>query len=164
MKQEYQRKIDDCTVELAGIKSWIDSHQMDTNVRYLVSYAVVKTSGTIELVFKQMLYDFLAVNAISETQHYLSTMIIDSSCNPNTGNISRFVSQADGHRSTAFDVAVSGVPQHKSNLNSLVSLRNDLAHGRTNSPSINTVKTYFESGVEIIKILDRILTPPNGTT
>lgn len=163
MKQEYQRKIDDCTVELAGIKSWIDSHQMDTNVRYLVSYAVVKTSGTIELVFKQMLYDFLAVNAISETQHYLSTMIIDSSCNPNTGNISRFVSQADGHRSAAFDAAVGGL-QHKTNLNSLVSLRNDLAHGRTNNPSINTVKTYFESGVEILIILDRILTPPNGST
>ena len=96
MKQEYQRKIDDCAVELSGIKTWIDHHQMDTNVRYLVAYSVVKASGTIELVFKQMLYDFLAANSISETQHYLSMMIIDSSCNPTTGNISKLVGQADG--------------------------------------------------------------------
>ena len=106
MKQEYQRKIDDCAVELAGIKAWIDHHQLDTNVRYLVAYSVVKASGTIELVFKQMLYDFLAANAISETQHYLSMMIIDSSCNPTTGNISKLVGQADGQRSAAFDAAV----------------------------------------------------------
>ena len=164
MKQDYQRKIDDCGLELSGIKTWIDSHPMDTNVRYLVSYSVIKASGTIELVFKQMIYDFLAKNSNSETQHYLSTMIIDSSCNPTTGNISRLLSQADGNRSTNFDTAVKALPQDKSNLNSLVSLRNDLAHGRTNNPSINTVKKYYESGVEILKVLDRIITPPNGTT
>lgn len=163
MKQEYQRKIDDCAVELAGIKAWIDHHQLDTNVRYLVAYSVVKASGTIELVFKQMLYDFLAANAISETQHYLSMMIIDSSCNPTTGNISKLVGQADGQRSAAFDAAVKNTTD-KSNLNSLVSLRNDLAHGRTNNPSINTVKTYFESGVVILQTLDGILYPSNSTS
>ena len=158
MKQEYQRNIDDCRTEITNIKTWIDQNPIDTKVRYLISYAVVKTSGTIELIFKQMVYDFLAVNAISETQHYLSTMIVDASCNPTTGNISRILSQADGHKSSAFDAQVNG-SQDKVNLNSLVSLRNDLAHGRTNNPSINHVKTCFESGVSILQILDGVLNP-----
>ena len=158
MKQEYQRLIVDCRVELTNIKGWIDKNSIDTKVRYLTSYAVVKTSGTVELVFKHMLYDFLAVNTIAETQQYLSTAIIDSSCNPTTGNMSRLLSQADGQKATALNTAVNGT-QDKVNLNSLVSLRNDLAHGRTNNPSINHVISCFESGVAILGILEGILSP-----
>jgi hypothetical protein len=90
-------------------------------------------------------------------------MIIDSSCNPTTGNISKLVGQADGQRRAAFDAAVKNTTD-KSNLNSLVSSRNDLAHGRTNNPSINTVKTYFESGVVILQTLDGILYPTNSSS
>ena len=47
----------------------------------------------------------------------------------------------------------------KVELNSLVQLRNDLAHGRSNNPSINTVIRYYKSGVKILDILYTVLYP-----
>ena len=153
---EYERKLDDCRIELRNIHQWIDANKMDSNVRYLVAYSVMKASGTIEVVFKLMLYDFLAENAKEETQYYLTKMIVDSSCNPNTNNMSKLLEQIDTVKRAVFDNQVKGI-QQKGNLNSLVVLRNDLAHGRTINATINNVTTYFESGVYILNILDTIL-------
>ena len=37
-----------CSVELNKIQKWIKSHPFDSNAKYLISYAVIKASGTIE--------------------------------------------------------------------------------------------------------------------
>ena len=105
-----------------------------------------------------MIYDFLSDSVNKETQSYLSASIVDSSCNPNTGNISKIIGQFDGHRNEEFNSNVKGC-QEKVELNSLVQLRNDLAHGRSNNPSINTVIRYYKSGVKILDILYTVLYP-----
>lgn len=156
MTDENERKIDDCCNELTNIKSWIDKNPLDSNVRYLAAYAVVKASGTIEVVFKSMIYDVLADKVKLETQNYLTKMVIESSCNPSTGNMSNLLDQLDTQRKIKFNNMIKGKTE-KSDLNSLVSLRNDVAHGRTMNSSINTVKKYFESGVFILEKLEESL-------
>lgn len=156
MIEEYERKLTDCRVELTNIRQWIDGNKLNSNVRYLVAYSVMKASGTIEVVFKLMIYDFLAENVKEETQYYLTKMVVDSSCNPNTNNMSKMLEQIDTARRTIFDNRVKGT-QQKGDLNSLVVLRNDLAHGRTVNATINNVLKYYESGVYILNLLDEIL-------
>ena len=159
MNQDDKRALDECGLEIEQIYKWINSNQLDSNVRYLVAYAVVKTSGTIEIVFKRMIYDFLSESAKREAQDFLVSTVIDSSCNPNTGNMNNIIQKFDGHRADRFSQLVKGTDD-KVELNSLVQLRNDVAHGRTISSSINTIKKYYESGRRVLETLDSVLYTP----
>ena len=156
MNSDNERKIEDCNNELSSIKSWIDNNPLDSNVRFLVAYAVIKASGTIEIILKSIMYAFLADGCKDETQVYLERMIIDSSTNPSTGKIQTLLEQIDRDRKTKFESEITG-KQTKADLNSLVKLRNDVAHGRDISASINTVKRYFESGLKMIYFVDSLL-------
>lgn len=159
MNQDDIRALDDCSMEIDNINKWIDKNQLDSNVRYLVSYAVVKSSGTLELVFKKMIYDFLSDSAKREARDFLVSTVIDSSCNPSTGNMNKIIEKFDGSRADKFTQLVKGTDD-KAELNSLVQLRNDVAHGRTISQSINTIKKYYESGRHVLETLDSVLYTP----
>lgn len=157
---ENTRRINDCHAEIDKIVKWIDEHKLDDNVKFLVGYSVVKASGTIEIVMKQMLFDFLAERVKTETELYLSKAIVDSSCNPSTGNIERLLDQIDTGRKGQFQEKMKeDESKHKGDLNSLVNLRNDMAHGRNITATINTVAKYYDSGVLVLKSLDEILYP-----
>lgn len=156
MNDEHIRTLSDCDDELHKIKKWIDKNPLDTNVRFLVAYAVVKASGTVELVFKSNLHIFLAEDCKGETRTFLEKNIIDLSCNPSTGNMEHLLEQIDTARKELFSLRIKNT-QEKMDLNSLVELRNDIAHGRSISVSINTVQRYFESGKAILNKLDAVL-------
>ena len=158
MNGRYNDMIKDTETELNSIRQWINAgNQFDSKTRYLVSYSVIKASGTVEVIFKNIIYDYLIINANDKTKMYLEKMIVDSSCNPNTGNMSNMLQNMSSVWKESFDhlVKESG---HKDKLNSLVQLRNDFAHGESIAASIDTVIKYFKSAVEILKILDSVCT------
>ena len=156
MNEENTRIIQDCRDDIIKIQDWIRNNPFDSNVKFLVSYAVVKSSGTIEIVFKRIIHSFLSDGCKDETQKYLERIIVDSSANPSTGKIEGFIERFDSTRKNSFSTMLKGTKE-KSDLNSLVQLRNDIAHGRAISVSIGTVKDYFESGVHILNVLDSLL-------
>ena len=51
---------------------WIAENKFHSNTRYLTAYAVVKASGTIEYVLKQMIFDRLSKGTSEETNNFLS--------------------------------------------------------------------------------------------
>lgn len=152
------RILDDCKNELERIKNWIQENTTHTNVKYLVSYAIVKSSGSIEIVFKSMIHDFLSTNCISETNKFLEKHIIDSSANPTTGVMESFLEKFDGSRKERFNTLIKGT-QQKGELRSLVNLRNAIAHGSDVNTSINEVEKYFNSGRFILDKLEEVLKP-----
>ena len=156
MNEDEKRILDDCDLESKNIKTWIDNNKFDSNVRFLVAYAVIKSSGSIELVFKSMIHTFLSQNCIDETKVFLAKNIIESSANPSPGIIEKYLEQFDGKRKVKFSDLLNG-SQDKGNLKSLVSLRNDIAHGRTINSSINVVESYFESGKKILETLEKVI-------
>jgi len=156
MNEDEKRILDDCDLEIKNIKTWIDNNKFDSNVRFLVAYAVIKSSGSIELVFKSMIHTFLSQNCIDETKVFLAKNIIESSANPSPGIIEKYLEQFDGKRKVKFSDLLNG-SQDKGNLKSLVSLRNDIAHGRTINSSINVVESYFESGKKILETLEKVI-------
>lgn len=159
MNEEEIRVLDDCDTEIKMIKEWIDNNKLDSNVKFLVSYAVIKASGSIEIVFKSMINTFLSKNCINETKRYLEKNIIDSSANPSPGMIERLLEQFDSNRKKRFsELLKENSNQHdKGNLKSLVSLRNDIAHGRTIISTIHQIDTYYASGKNILNLLEQVL-------
>lgn len=156
MTESNLRLLADCEYEIKNILQWIGKNRFHSNIKYLVSYAIIKASGTIEIVFKTIIYDFLSENATKEAKQFLSSKILDSSCNPSTQKISAIINGFDGKKSKDFDKKLKNT-QEKSDLNSLVSLRNDLAHGGTVNVTINTVYKYFVSGKTVIEWLEDII-------
>ena len=158
MNRKYTEMLDDTERELKEIRKWInkDRNKFDSKTRYLISYSVIKASGTIEVVFKHLIFDYLVVGAKEETKTYLENMIVESSCNPNTGNMSNMLQSISAERRKEFDdqVKESG---YKDKINSLIQLRNDFAHGDSINVSIDTVITYFKSAIEVLKILDLVV-------
>lgn len=148
--------INDCQTELNNIRAYIESNPFDSMVKYLVSYSIIKSSGTIEIVFKDIIYTHLTRNANQEAISYFSKNIKDSSINPKTGKISNLLEQINPAWKSSFESQIHGSTD-KGLLNSLVDLRNQLAHGNSVTSSINDVIQSFNSGCNILNILDSIV-------
>lgn len=155
MNDYNQRLIADCTSDIEKIKEWINHHPTDSLIKYLVPYAVVRVSGTIEYVFKQMVYEYLSAGAGKDTKSYLAHMIIDSPSNPKTDMIKSIVQNFNGDKAKNFESSLT--QEEKGQLNSLVALRNDVAHGRSINTSIQSIANAMKAGISILEKLERIL-------
>ena len=160
MNNEYKKRIFNTKNELASIKKWIHTGKnvYDDNTRYLVEYSIMVACGTLEYVYKHMIYDCLASGTNEEATTFLAKMVVDNSSNPSTGNIEKVLESCSDCWKNKF---ISQIKENniKSDVNSLVQLRNNFSHGLRNksSASIETVCKYFSSGEKMITILARIL-------
>lgn len=158
MDGRYQSLLSDTSIELQKIKGWIDSNKLHSNVQYLVSYSIIKASGTIEYTMKQMLFDYLSSGCNPEAMQYFTKHIIDASFNPSPGKIQNLLTTINASWGTSFDNVIKGT-QQKAELKSLVELRNGFAHGSSITASIDNAITYFESGKWILERLSDIVFP-----
>lgn len=156
MNGENIQALEDCQREILKIEDCINHHQLDSNIKFLVSYAVIKASGTIEAVLKSSLYEYLSKNAMEETKSFLQKNILEASFNPSTKQVSNIFDKLNSSWSQIFLEQTKSL-QEKTDLNSLVSLRNDFSHGSSITTSIQTVKRYFFSGKRILEIIDDII-------
>lgn len=156
MNGENIQALDDCQREILKIEDWINHNQLDSNIKFLVSYAVIKASGTIEAVLKSSLYEYLSKNAMEETKSFLQKNILEASFNPSTKQVCNLFDKLNPSWSQTFQEQTKSL-QEKTDLNSLVSLRNDFSHGSSITTSIQTVKRYFIAGRRILEIIDEII-------
>jgi hypothetical protein len=156
MNGSYEQALRDCQIELGSIQQWITSNKLHSNVRYLTSYAVIKACGTIEYVFKQVVYDYLSAGANNEAKNFLNKNIVEASYNPSPGQMYKLLEKINGIWKANFEAEISGTNQ-KGELKSLVDLRNSFAHGAVITASINDVITYYKAGVWILEKLDAVM-------
>lgn len=148
----------DCDLELQRISKWIDKNKIDSNVKYLVSYAVIKSCGTIEHVLKSTLYEYLKKGSPLETQNYLQKQILEASYNPSPEKINQLLKNMNPIWNDEFKKRTR-TTDDKAKLDSLVNLRNDFAHGSSISATITNVIDYYESAKNIISCIDGIINP-----
>lgn len=161
MNGDNLEKLNDCQTEIRKIKEWINKNNLDSNIKYLVSYAVIKACGTIEIVFKDFICDFLSYGAIDETKVFLQKKIIDASFNPSTGQISSLFEKLNPKWKEQFESKLKG-SQEKGDLNSLVTLRNTFSHGSSITTSMDDIERYLESGIKILDIIENIVLGENN--
>lgn len=156
MNGSYSQALRDCQVELNSIQQWIVNNTFHSNVRYLTSYAVIKACGTIEYVFKQIIFDYLTNGANEEAKAFLNKNIIEASFNPSPGQMYKILEKMNSLWKQNFENLIGGTNQ-KGQLKSLVDLRNSFAHGSMITASINDVITYYNAGVWILEKLDGVM-------
>ncbi|MFQ8921896.1 MAG: HEPN domain-containing protein [Clostridium paraputrificum] len=152
MNGKYISKINDCNCELDKIKKWISKNKLDSNVKYLVSYSVIRCCGTIESIYKGMVFDYLSSGANKEVLNYLTRNILNSSSNPSCGKIESLLKSVNEDWALEFKGRIKD-RNEKIKLNSLVSLRNTFSHGGDITSSIDDVILFFESGEWILEQL-----------
>ncbi len=156
MDSRYIEQLDDCSRELQIIETHINNDKFNSLNPFLISYAVVKACGSIEVVYKNLIVDIIAVGSTTEAKNYLEKNIRDSSSNPTTGNIQRLLQDLNSTWAQQFEAQIKGKDE-KGSLSSLVSLRNDFAHGRSVTASIGNVKQYFEDAKTVLTWLESIV-------
>lgn len=157
MTEELSALIQEVSLELTRIKEWINDNKFDSKVPYLNSYAVIRASGSLEHILKAIIYNKLTENVSTETNQYISKMILESSFNPKTGRIINILQEISSDWAKKFDNYVSENTQKKGDLNSLIQLRNDFSHGNSINISIETIIKYYGSGIDIMNEIDRII-------
>lgn len=156
MNGSYLQILRDCEIEICNIQQWITDNSLNSNVRYLTSYAVIKACGTIEYVLKQIIYDHLSNGANEEAKAYFNKNIIEASFNPSPGQIYKLLEKINGTWRKGFESEIRGTNQ-KGQLQSLVDLRNSFAHGSVITASINDVGNYFGAGMWVLQKLEEVM-------
>lgn len=149
--------ISDCKTELNEIEILINSAPLDPKVQYLTMYSLIKSCGTVEHVFKSVIADFFSKISVSQIQNYLELTVRDSSTNPKYNQICTMLKKFDDQWATAFKAAVNVHPDsHRlmSSIDSLVTNRNQFAHGKNPTVSFKSIKDYFDDAIIVLKILD----------
>lgn len=138
--------------ELKEIQNKINSDVGDSINSYLLSYAVIKITGSIEAEFKKCIFEKVTEGSNEIIKDYFTRKIINNSSNPKTGRIESILGEFNSEWSRVFSNKTKEIIDAV-NLNSLVTLRNSFAHGSAINTSIEDLIKYSESGFKIIDIL-----------
>lgn len=157
MKDELRRIADETHLELDKISNWINSNKLDFKVNYLNAYSVIKASGTIERIFKSMIYDRMSDGANDDTCYYLTKKILDASYNISYNKIQNILEKINPKWFKELNSRVSKKNNLKNDLNSLIQLRNTFAHGNSMNEPIDTIIGYYESGMMVMEELDKVI-------
>ncbi len=157
---DIQQCIDDCNDELNKIFHLIEGHGRTSSiVPFLTKYAIVKTCGTIEYIFKTIISD-LSLEYSPQTQNYIDKTIRYSSMNPSKENICNTLKKFDEEWNQTFKRKLKD-HEHSNRLNdsikSLNEARNGFAHGGSPTSSFEDIKRYFEDCIIIMNMLHEVV-------
>ena len=161
MKVELQNLIDDCNTELSDIESRIQGLQpLDKGVRYLTNYALIKASGTAELVYRSIVADHFSQLSNSRIDTYLDSTVRFGQMSAKYEQMYNLLKKFDDAWYSSFKAAVTAAPngqRMKDASNSLVTNRHSFAHGKNPTATFNDIKQYFQDVVNLINIFDSIV-------
>ena len=161
MKQELQDMLDLCLLELDDIEERINNLPiLDKARQYLTNYALIKSSGTAEFVYRSIIADYFSKLSDSKIDTYLYNSIRKGSMSATYDNMKKLLGKFDDNWQKDFKNAV----QSRSDKNklidastSLVNNRHSFAHGKPPTATFLDIKQYYADVVQLIEILDSIV-------
>lgn len=161
MKQELQDMLDLCLLELDDIEERINNLPiLDKARQYLTNYALIKSSGTAEFVYRSIIADYFSKLSDSKIDTYLDNSIRKGSMSATYDNMKKLLGKFDDNWQKDFKNAV----QSRSDKNklidastSLVNNRHSFAHGKPPTATFLDIKQYYADVVQLIEILDSIV-------
>lgn len=161
MKQELQDMLDLCSLELDDIEERINNLPiLDKARQYLTNYALIKSSGTAEFVYRSIIADYFSKLSDSKIDTYLDNSIRKGSMSATYDNMKKLLGKFDDNWQKDFKNAV----QSRSDKNklidastSLVNNRHSFAHGKPPTATFLDIKQYYADVVQLIEILDSIV-------
>lgn len=159
MKAELQTLMNDCSAELADIDNRISNMQsLDKGKTYYTQYALIRTCGTIEFVYRSIVADYFTQYSIPQIDQYLDQHIRTGQLSATYENMKRLLNSFDENWKNAFTNSVSSHPDSNrilSSINSLVNNRNLFAHGKNPTATFNDIKQYYSDATILISLFDQ---------
>lgn len=132
----------------------IDDYRGDEEIRsHLVRYLCIISNGHIEESLR-IIYSQYAENKSSHKNitNYISKDLGDFR-NPNTEKILALTSKFSPEWRKELELFLTD--EMRESLNSIVNIKNALAHGRTTSVSYSNLKTYWDNVMKILDFIDQ---------
>jgi uncharacterized protein (DUF849 family) len=122
-------------------------------------YLCVLVSGFLEKAVSALLEELAMRRSAPEVAAFVASEL-RYWMNPTTGKISDLL----GSFSNAWRVRAEEflVDEKKEHINSLVALRNKIAHGESVGTSLSQVKEYYKTTVTVVEFLADVIDPPQS--
>lgn len=128
-------------------------------------YLSVLVSGYLEQALKEILLDFAGRQNAARLQNYI-TGTWPESRNMKPANIKEILNHFDQSWASKFDEWIAARDQYKSEISSLITSRNDIAHGKeanTTNVTLRSTRNRLRIALELVEFLEiLILTEPEG--
>ena len=159
--KEAEISLINCNEELEAISAIRKIVGLDSPIMlYLTRYAIIKSCGTVEFSYKNLIADFCEDSQSQQTKNFITNKVRNSSNNPSIENIYRLLADFDSTWLAKFKSEINSLSEKDKILTSLKSLndaRNDFAHGGNPSASFEDIRKYFEDARQLIILLDEII-------
>lgn len=161
MKQELQDMLDLCSAELDDIEERINNLPvLDKARQYFTNYALIKSSGTAEFVYRSIVADYFSKLSDSKIDTYLDNSIRKGSMSATYDNMKKLLGKFDDNWQKEFKNAVKSRSDRNKLIDastSLVNNRHSFAHGKPPTATFLDIKQYYADVVQLIEILDAIV-------
>lgn len=122
-------------------------------------YICVLVSGFIEQAVKEILLEFAQRHEVNRLQSYIEGTWPESR-NMKTSNIKEILTHFDQTWGARFDEWLKNKDQYKSEINSLIASRNDIAHGKeanTTNVTLRSTKNRLKIALELVEFIEDLV-------
>ncbi len=126
----------------------------------LNSYLVVLISGIYEDVIENLFIERAGKTKDSEIKSFMSNYLDKGFRNPNYENILKLLAMLnpDYKKSLKNKKNTHNIPEYNTTgLDSIITNKNEFAHGYDNKASFDDIKNYHKRAVKIFEVLEKIL-------
>lgn len=149
----------DCDNEIAIIQAAISQSPLSSTNMYLTRYALIKACSAIERGYKRIVADYYIAKCI-DLSPYLEKKVVNSSTNPTYESICTLVRDFNSQTESLFKTSVQSLTNYNqvvAQLHSLVTNRNNFAHGQTVSCSLMDIVDYYNCAKSVLVCLDSVV-------
>lgn len=161
MKQELVDMITACSSELNDIQIKLSAlPALDKSRSYLTQYALIRTCGTVEFVYRSIVADFFDSFPVTQMHTYLEKTVRTGSMSATYENMQALLGKFDDNWKSAFKQAVTQHPQRYQiieSANSLVRNRHTFAHGRVPTATFSDIVNYYNDTLQLINMFDGVV-------
>lgn len=161
MKTDLQDLIDECTIELNDIEGRLDNlPALDKERLYLTQYALIKSCGTVEFVYRSIVADYFDQSSLVQIHTYIDNTVRSGSMSATYDNMNKLLKKFDSNWANTFKNSVQSHPNAQrliSSSNSLVNNRHLFAHGKPPTATFLDIKNYYFDVLQLVNILDSIV-------
>jgi hypothetical protein len=150
-----------CAAELLEIDSILKSiGHFDSKTPFLTKYALVKSHGTIELVIKTIIADFLEKNQSTQIRNFIENKFRKVALSIRYDNLCKMLSDLDESWTSAIKSKMNKLKTKAEVIDVLKSLsaaRNEFAHGGAVTVTFQDIYSYFKKSRRLVNIFDKII-------
>jgi hypothetical protein len=126
----------------------------DINKAHLSRYLCVRTSGYLESVIRNLIVNYCEGTSPKEIETYISKRS-KYITNLEYKKILTLLDEFSTEWRVAFENSIN--EEQKASINSVVSNRNNIAHGNTDSITFRNMKEYYSHVKEVAELLKKII-------